>query len=1030
MAILNVAMTAIKAISKMSVKKAATGGAKKFITNKAKEKVKGKIKDKILGKKDKKEKGGALAIRPSSAIMVSGSTPLLPSTSASNPFNSKSDKSSSIIKKPTEKVNFEKLTESINNIVRITEDLNDASKKQLENDKDILEDERKRRQEAARKRRESLLESGKKVAGSAVKGAAAVGEKFDLMKFFTNILLGGTFLAIMNLLSGKQKILDNLSQNIFRIYKVLPRLLKFLFDPLGLFEGVFKLIKKLLSPLTDTIKNAVSNLTNKVKEVFERGFKNLGTAITEFVDDLGKKLTKAFEEGLEQAGKRAKEIIDAAFKQADKIKNAAKEQAERLVREATEKLIKPGKEALKEGARSIFRMLPEGVQKGLTKAGQGAQRLARNVQTGASQIVEAGQNLGKRFINAVDGVKNSVSKFGSSVVEGAQNVGKSITGFAANQADKALEFLEKKIKPTIQEILEKNPLLKKISTFVTNPKEAGKRVTDFVATGVEQAAKNPRLLDTLDTLKKARSAAGGQLGPLDKIITVIESVVRYGMGEAPVNAIALALANLFGYAAGFAAASLVPGLGQSGVFNMAAGIAGSIAAEKMTEFGLSKLLQAVPALGQIEDPISAAKPNFQKRPLLRDPYLSFEDYRKSINMEGGKFLGMDIPNLLGTSENTTQTSQSSGSVSKTNNTSPQVQPQERMMGGGVGKYSPLFDLIAASEGNYNSINRGNAGDSPGGAAKYFGKNLTDMTVGEIMELQSQEKLYAAGKYQIVPSTMKDFVARGGVNKSDMFNSKTQEKFPEYVVHIKRPEVGKYLDGKASLDDAVINLAAEFASIGVPRDMKRGEFGSGYPKSDRPKGSTFYGGTSNKAHTTPESVAAALQSIKGGATQEDQQSSEVEKVMKEQNMTKEEAERYISSDMESGPGPVGASYSGGSTSAQVDDSEKEETELPQVNPQGGGGSGGESMTSEPEQAKLEPPPTGGGGGGGASSSAQSVSRRASYEQGADQDLVIPLPQQQNGGGGMMRSKSRVMMMGSDSLNRYYKAQLLGALYKRG
>ena len=358
----------------------------------------------------------------------------------------------------------------------------------------------------------------------------------------------------------------------------------------------------------------------------------------------------------------------------------------------------------------------------------------------------------------------------------------------------------------------------------------------------------------------------------------------------------------------------------------------------------------------------------------------------------------------------------------------QAQPQERMMGGGVGKYSPLFDLIAASEGNYNSINRGNAGDSPGGAAKYFGKNLTDMTVGEIIELQSQEKLYAAGKYQIVPSTMLDFVARGGVSKSDMFNSKTQEKFPEYVVHIKRPIVGKYFEGKASLDDAVINLAAEFASIGVPRDMKRGEFGSGYPKSDRPKGSTFYGGTSNKAHTTPESVAAALQSIKGGATQEDGPSSEVKKVMEEQDISQEEAERYLSSDMESGPGPADASYSGGSSSAQIDDSEKEETELPQVNPQGGGGSGGESMSSEPEQAKLEPPPT--GGGGGTSSSAQSVSRRASYEQGADQDLVIPLPQQQNGGGGMMRSKSRVMMMGGDSLNRYYKAQLLGALYKRG
>jgi len=1035
MAWLNVAMTAIKVISKMSAKKAVSSGAKKFITNKAKEKVKGKIKDKFLGKKDKKEKGGALAVRPSSAIMVSGSTPLLPSTSTSNSFNSKSDKSSSIIKKPTEKVNFEKptekvnfekLTESINNIVRITEDLNDASKKQLENDKDILEDERKRRQEAARKRRESLLESGKKVAGSAVKGAAAVGGKFDLMKFFENILLGGAFLAIINLLSGNQKTLDNLSQNIFRIYKVLPRLLKFLFDPLGLFEGAFKLIKKLLSPLTDTIKNAVSNLTNKVKEVFERGFKNLGTAITEFVDDLGKKLKNAFTEALEQAAKQAEEILQAAQKQAEAIVKAAKEQAERLVREATENLIKPAVEAVqqnvldpvvetaKKGAKSAFNRLPEGLQKGLTNVGQGAEN-----------IVKSGVGLARSGFNALADVSKNIGKalyeLPGNAIKGAREVGENLAKQAANLKDtgeKALkEFAEKNLKPVMTKLLDENPLIKSAKKFFTNPKtiKATVKTVDDQAKGV------------IGILKNARKSGLTQLGPLDRVIAVIESVVRYGLGEAPVNAVLQTLGGVLGYAAGFAI-----GGPFGGVPGLITGLVGSELGERAAKLLIKSLLP----LGKNEDGSPKPDPIAQtlglpERPLIRDPYMEFEDYRNQFDIEGGKFFNADIPNLLGgASENTTPTTQSSGSESKTNDTSPQVQPQERMMGGGVGKYSPLFDLIAASEGNYNSINRGRAGDSPGGAAKYLGKNLTDMTVGEIIELQTQKKLYAAGKYQIVPGTMLDFVARGGVKRSDMFNSKTQEKFPEYVVNIKRPIVGKYFEGKASLDDAVINLAAEFASIGVPRYMKRGEFGSGYPKSDRPKGSTFYGGTSNKAHTTPESVAAALQSIKGGATQEDQQSSEVEKVMKEQNITKEEAERYISSDMESGPGPVDASYSGGSTSAQVDDSEKGETKLPEVNPQGGGGSGGESMSSKPEQAELEPPPTGGGGGGGASSSAQSVSKRASYEQGADQDLVIPLPQQQNGGEAMIRSKSRVMMMGSDSLNRYYKAQLLGALYKRG
>ena len=189
---------------------------------------------------------------------------------------------------------------------------------------------------------------------------------------------------------------------------------------------------------------------------------------------------------------------------------------------------------------------------------------------------------------------------------------------------------------------------------------------------------------------------------------------------------------------------------------------------------------------------------------------------------------------------------------------------------GSGFAGPLFDLIASGEGNYNSINRGRAGDSPGGAKKYLGRDLTSMTVGEIMNLQAQEKVYAVGKYQIVPGTMKDFVARGGVNKSDLYDGPTQEKFPRYVLYTKRPTVGKYLDGKAPLNDAIYALAAEFASIGVPEDTPArslGRIGLGhYPKSFRPKGSTLYGGTSNFAHTGPDKIASALQQIKGGGSQ--------------------------------------------------------------------------------------------------------------------------------------------------------------------
>ena len=54
----------------------------------------------------------------------------------------------------------------------------------------------------------------------------------------------------------------------------------------------------------------------------------------------------------------------------------------------------------------------------------------------------------------------------------------------------------------------------------------------------------------------------------------------------------------------------------------------------------------------------------------------------------------------------------------------------------INKHHPeIYLIIASGEGDYNSVNRGRAGDSPGGASRYFGKDLTQMTVGEVMELQ-------------------------------------------------------------------------------------------------------------------------------------------------------------------------------------------------------------------------------------------------------------------------------------------------------
>ena len=182
-----------------------------------------------------------------------------------------------------------------------------------------------------------------------------------------------------------------------------------------------------------------------------------------------------------------------------------------------------------------------------------------------------------------------------------------------------------------------------------------------------------------------------------------------------------------------------------------------------------------------------------------------------------------------------------------------VEGQETVTGRPATATGDLFDIIASGEGDYNSINRGNAGDTPGGAKSVFGKDLTDMTVGEVMSLQQQGKVYAVGKYQIIPSTMKDFVANSDVESTDKFDAATQEKFKDYVINVKRPEVGRYIRGES--DDrtaAAQGLAREFASVGAARP----ETIEGFQPAQR--GDTLYGGQGdNAASIDPSEIEAAL-----------------------------------------------------------------------------------------------------------------------------------------------------------------------------
>ena len=186
----------------------------------------------------------------------------------------------------------------------------------------------------------------------------------------------------------------------------------------------------------------------------------------------------------------------------------------------------------------------------------------------------------------------------------------------------------------------------------------------------------------------------------------------------------------------------------------------------------------------------------------------------------------------------------------------------------------LFDTISGHEGGLNSVNMGTAGDTPGGSMSVIGKNLTDMTIAEVHANQHPNGagFFAVGKYQIIPKTMVGFIGylkKKGINpKTTKFDARIQNMFGNYTLSTKRPSVGQFISGQkvtqryrdySDMEIAQLDLAAEFASIGVPRDMKKGEFNGTLPVIDIKRGDSLYKGApgGNAAGTSPDTIRDLL-----------------------------------------------------------------------------------------------------------------------------------------------------------------------------
>jgi hypothetical protein len=131
---------------------------------------------------------------------------------------------------------------------------------------------------------------------------------------------------------------------------------------------------------------------------------------------------------------------------------------------------------------------------------------------------------------------------------------------------------------------------------------------------------------------------------------------------------------------------------------------------------------------------------------------------------------------------------------------------------------PLLDLIAEGEGNYSSVNRGRAGDTPAGWP-----GLEQLTIGQVQQLQQEGTLFAVGRYQFIPETLRLAVAAAGFTSSDLFNAEAQDWLAvALLLGGKRPALRDYLQGRdVSLEAAQLDLAKEWASI--PQANGRGVY---------------------------------------------------------------------------------------------------------------------------------------------------------------------------------------------------------------
>ena len=179
----------------------------------------------------------------------------------------------------------------------------------------------------------------------------------------------------------------------------------------------------------------------------------------------------------------------------------------------------------------------------------------------------------------------------------------------------------------------------------------------------------------------------------------------------------------------------------------------------------------------------------------------------------------------------------------------------------------LMSFISGGEsygGSLDAANRGTINDKIIGSTKVAerdGKKLSDMTLADIKKYQAiddpnnPERLFAVGKFQMIPDTLLEAQNALGLSDDAVFDGDTQTQLGEYLFTGKantRKTIDYLRGGDSSIDDAMYGLAREFASMPLPYNITKG---------NKKAGASYYD-SGNAAKYGIDEVKSILRGVRG------------------------------------------------------------------------------------------------------------------------------------------------------------------------